>query len=111
MTILIGQMLGCLLVAAGIGGITGWFLQRLTVNKLNQHIANVTSALQIKEQALELAQLEFETTASTVPTYESKLTASEAFARSAQQELASSTERLRAVQEELNSATQRVAAL
>jgi predicted flap endonuclease-1-like 5' DNA nuclease len=111
MTILIGQMLGCLLVAAGIGGITGWFLRHLSVSKLNQHIADVTTSLQIKEQALELAQLEFEATASTVQTYESTLTSSEALARSAQQELASSTERLRTVQEELNSATQRVAAL
>ncbi|MBK5282785.1 MAG: hypothetical protein JJE16_11940 [Nitrospiraceae bacterium] len=111
MTILIGQIVGCLLVAAGIGGITGWFLRRLSVSKLNQHIADVTTAMQIKEQALELARLEFEATASTVQTYESKLTSSEALARSAQQELASSTERLRAVQEELSSATQRVASL
>ena len=111
MTILIGQIVGCLLVAAGIGGMTGWFLRRLSVSKLNQHIADVTTAMQIKEQALELARLEFEATASTVQTYESKLTSSEALARSAQQELASSTERLRAVQEELSSATQRVASL
>jgi predicted flap endonuclease-1-like 5' DNA nuclease len=111
MTILIGQIVGCLLVAAGIGGLTGWFLQRLSVSKLNQHITDVTTALQIKEQALELAQLEFEASASIVQTYESKFASSEAFARSAQQELASSTERLRAVQEELNSATQRLSAL
>ncbi len=111
MTILIGQIVGCLLVAAGIGGMTGWFLRRLSVSKLNQHIADVTTAMQIKEQALELARLEFEATASTVQTYESKLTSSESLARSAQQELASSTERLRAVQEELSSATQRVASL
>lgn len=111
MTILIGQIVGCLLVAAGIGGITGWFLRRLSVSKLNQQIADITTALQIKGQALELAQLEFEATASTVQTYESTLTSSEALARSAQQELASSAERLRAVQEELSSATQRVAAL
>jgi predicted flap endonuclease-1-like 5' DNA nuclease len=111
MTILIGQMLGCLLVAAGIGGITGWFLRRLSVSKLIQHIADVTTSLQIKEQALELAHLEFEATASTVQTYDSKLTASEAIARSAEQALASSIERLRAVQEKLSSATQRVAAL
>ena len=111
MTILIGQIVGCLLVAAGIGGLTGWFLQRLSVSKLNQHITDVTTALQIKEQALELAQLEFEASASTVQTYESKFASSEAFARSAQQELASSTERLRVVQEELNSATQRLSAL
>jgi len=111
MTILIGQMLGCLLIAAGIGGITGWFLRRLSVSKLDQHIADVTTSLQIKEQALELAHLEFEATASTVQTYESKLAASEAIARSAEQALASSIERLRAVQEKLSSATQRVAAL
>lgn len=111
MTMLIGQMLGCLIVAAGIGGITGWLLRHLSISKLNQHIYDVTTALQTKEQALHSAQLELKAKASTIQIYESKLTLSEAIARSAQQELASCTERLRAVQEELSSATQRVSAL
>jgi predicted flap endonuclease-1-like 5' DNA nuclease len=111
MTMLIGQMLGCLIVAAGIGGMTGWLLRHLSISKLNQHISDVTTALQIKEQALHSAQLELKAKASTIQIYESELTSSEALARSAQQELASCTERLRAVQEELSSATQRLSAL
>ena len=43
MTILIGQIVGCLLVAAGIGGIIGWLLRHLSVSKLNQHIYDVTT--------------------------------------------------------------------
>ena len=30
MTMLIGQILGCLLVAAGIGGAVGWLLRQLS---------------------------------------------------------------------------------
>ena len=111
MTMLIGQMAGCLLVAAGIGGITGWLLRHLSVNKLNQHIYDITTALRIKEQAMHSTQLELKAKASTVQIYEDKLIASEALAQSAQQELASCAERLRVVQEELSSATQRVSAL
>ena len=111
MIILIGQIVGCLLVAAGIGGMTGWFLRRLSVSKLTQHISDVTTAVKIKEQALHWAQLELKAQASTVESYESKFASAEALAQSAQQELASSAERLRAVQEALSSATQRLSTL
>jgi len=111
MTILIGQIVGCLLVAAGIGGIIGWLLRHLSVSKLNQHIYDVTTALHIKEQALLSAQRELMAKASTIQINESNLAASEALVRSAHQELAASAERLRAVQDELSTATQRVASL
>ena len=111
MTMLIGQMVGCLLVAAGIGGITGWLLRHLSVTKLNQHIYDITTALRIKEQAVHSAQIELKAKASTVQIYEDKLISAEALAQSTQQELASCTERLRVMQEELSSATQRVSAL
>lgn len=111
MTILIGQIVGCLLVAAGIGGIIGWLLRRLSISKLNQHIYEVTTTLHIKEQALYSAQRELTAKAATIQINESDLAASEALVRSAHQELASSADRLRAVQEELKSATQRVATL
>ena len=58
MTILIGQIVGCLFVAAGIGGIIGWLLRRLSIDKLNQHIYDITTTLHIKEQALYSAQRE-----------------------------------------------------
>ena len=109
MTMLIGQMLGCLLVAAGIGGMTGWFLRHLSVSKLTQHIADLTTAAKIKEQTLHWAQLELKAQTSTVENYTSTLASADALAQSAQQELASCTERLRAVQEALSSATQRLA--
>ena len=108
MTMLLGQMLGCLLVAAGIGGVTVWLLQRLSVNELKQQLSDLVNAVQVKEQALELAQLEFEATASTAQLYENKFTSSDALARSAQQELASCTARLHAAQEELRVAVQRL---
>jgi predicted flap endonuclease-1-like 5' DNA nuclease len=111
MTILIGQIVGCLFVAAGIGGIIGWLLRRLSIDKLNQHIYDVTTTLHIKEQALHSAQGELTAKASTIQINETDLAASEALVRSAHQELASNADRLRAVQEELKSATQRVAAL
>jgi predicted flap endonuclease-1-like 5' DNA nuclease len=111
MTILIGQIVGCLLVAAGIGGIIGWLLRHLSVSKLNQHIYDVTTALHIKEQALLSAQRELMAKASTIQINESDLASSEALARSVRQELASSADRLRAVQDELSTATQRVASL
>ena len=107
MTMLLGQMLGCLLVAAGIGGITAWLLQRLSVNELRQQLSDLVSAVQVKEQALELAQLEFEATASTAQLYENKFTSSDALARSAQQELASCNARLHAAQAELRVAAER----
>ncbi len=111
MTTLIGQIVGCLLVAAGIGGIIGWLLRRLSISKLNQHIYDVTTTLHIKEQALHTAQRELAAQASTIQIHESDFAASEALVRSAHQELASSADRLRTVQAELNAATQRVASL
>ncbi len=108
MTMLLGQMLGCLLVAAGIGGVTAWLLQRLSVSELKQQLSDLVNTVQVKEQALELAQLEFESTASTVQLYENKFTSSDALARSAQQELASCTARLHAAQEEFRVAAQRL---
>ncbi|MEO5956859.1 MAG: hypothetical protein ABIR36_14380 [Nitrospiraceae bacterium] len=107
MTMLLGQMLGCLLVAAGIGGVTIWLLQRLSVNELKQQLSDLLNIVQVKEQALELAQLEFEATASTVQLYENKFTSSDTRARLAQQELASCTAQLHAAQEELRVAAQR----
>ena len=66
MTILIGQIVGCLLVAAGIGGAVGWLLRHLSVSKLNEHIYDVTTALHIKEQALHLAQRELTAKAASI---------------------------------------------
>jgi len=111
MTILIGQIVGCLLVAAGIGGITGWLLRRLSVSKLNQHIYDVTTTLRLKEQMLEKAQYELKGKVAAMQTLESKMIESEALDQSNRQELSARNDRLQALQEELAVRTQRLTVL
>ena len=38
MTMLIGQIVGCLLIAAGIGGAVGWSLRHLSASALGQRL-------------------------------------------------------------------------
>ena len=54
----IGQILGCLLVAAGIGGVVGWFL-RQTVPRADTHKSSKTRTplCSLKEQMLERRSL------------------------------------------------------
>ncbi|HEY6085619.1 MAG TPA: hypothetical protein VIU63_09505 [Nitrospira sp.] len=111
MTMLIGEMVGCLIVAAGIGAIVGWLLRQLSVSSLNQHIYDVTTALQIKEQALHSAQLELKAKTSTIQIYENKITASEALLQAAQEESAAGAERVTQAQAELAAAIQRLSTL
>jgi hypothetical protein len=56
--ILISQILGCLIVAAGIGGAVGWLLQYLPTRQLTQQFRDLTATLRLKEQRLEKAQYE-----------------------------------------------------
>jgi hypothetical protein len=111
MMLLIGEMLACLVVAAGIGAVVGWLLRHLSVRSLNQHIYDITATLQQKEQALHQAQLELKAKSSTIQIYEGKITAAEAAVRAAQDDVAARTEQLAAVQRELAAAAQRVSTL
>jgi chromosome segregation ATPase len=111
MMLLIGEMLGCLIVAAGIGAVVGWLLRHLSVQSLNQHVYDLTTALQQKEQTLHQIQLELKAKSSTLQIYEGKITASEAVVRAAQDDLAARTEQLDTVQRELAAAAQRVSTL
>ena len=52
------QMLGCLLIAAGIGGAVGWLLRHVSAGKTGQLLADVTAMMRIKEQMLEKARYE-----------------------------------------------------
>ena len=52
MTMLIGQMLGCLLIAAGIGGAVGWLLRQLTTGEIIQESKDLSTALRHKAQML-----------------------------------------------------------
>jgi predicted flap endonuclease-1-like 5' DNA nuclease len=111
MTMLIGQMLGCLIVAAGIGGAVGWLLRHLSAGPLTQQLMDVTTTLRLKDQALEKLQYGLKAKVSAVQTLECKIIASEALHQSSLQELSSRHERIHALQEELTGTKQRLSTL
>jgi len=111
MIVLIGQIVGCLLVAAGIGGVVGWLLRQLSTGELAQQFTNVTATLRHKEQLLEKAQYELNARAAAMQTLESKIVESEEINQSTRQELSARNERLQALQEELAVRTQRLTVL
>jgi predicted flap endonuclease-1-like 5' DNA nuclease len=111
MTILIGQILGCLFVAAGIGGVIGWLLQYLSSRQMIQQFRDVTATLRLKEQRLEKAQYELKAQAASMQMLESKMMESEALVQSSTQKLSIQDDRLQALQEELAIRTQKLEAL
>jgi len=58
MSMFINQMLGCLIIAAGIGGAVGWLLRHVSAGKDAQLLADVTAMMRLKEQMLEKARHE-----------------------------------------------------
>ena len=58
MSAYINQMLGCLIIAAGIGGVVGWLLRHVSAGKSAQLLADVTAMMRLKEQMLEKARHE-----------------------------------------------------
>ena len=111
MTILIGQIVGCLLVAAAIGGAVGWLLRNLSAASLKQQYLELNSALRSKEQALQTALYDLKVKASAMQILESNIISTEALVRSTQQELSARNERLQVLQEELAVRTKRLTAL
>src|SRR6185295_4892518 len=111
MIVLIGQIVGCLLIAAGIGGVVGWLLRQLSTGELTQQFTDVTATLRHKEQLLEKAQYELNARAAAMQTLESKILESEEINQSTRQELSARNERLQALQEELAVRTQRLTVL
>jgi predicted flap endonuclease-1-like 5' DNA nuclease len=111
MTILFGQILGCLFIAAGIGGVIGWLLQYLSARQMTQQFRDVSATLRLKEQRLEKAQYELKVQAASMHMLESKVMESEALVQSSSQKLSEQHDRLRAVEEELAVRTQKLAAL
>lgn len=107
MIALVAQMLGCLLVAAGIGAAVGWLLrQRSAV--LNEHLlTDRETELRIKGQALDTALYELKVKTASLLALESKISSLESLGRSTQQELASRQERIDGLQKELVDAKQR----
>jgi len=111
MTILIGQIVGCLLVAGGIGIVVGWLLRHLSAGQLTQQFMDVTATLRLKEQTLEKVQYELNAQAAAMQILESKMIESEEIDRSIRQELSARNDRLQALQEELAVRTQRLTVL
>ena len=108
MTTLISQMLGCLIIATGIGGIVGWLVRNLSTLSLEREFTELTTVLRKKEQALGVAQYELKVKTSAVQTLENKVVLAEALARTAQKDLSVRNERISALQEELATKTQRL---
>ena len=111
MMLLISQIVGCLVVAAGIGGVVGWLLRHLPVRQLTGQFRDVTAMLRLKGQALEKAQYELKVQAAAMQLLESKMTESEALEQSTRQELSAQHDRLQALQQELAVRTQRLTVL
>ena len=111
MMVLISQILVCLVVAAGIGGVVGWLLRHLPVRQLSAQFRDVTAMLRLKGQSLEKAQYELKTQAAAMQLLESKMIESETLVQSTRQELSVQHDRLQALQQELAVRTQRVTAL
>jgi len=74
MSMFINQMLGCLIIAAGIGGTVGWLLRNVSAGKLTQQLADVTAMMHLKEQMLEKARHELRDAASKLQAIESPVT-------------------------------------
>ena len=71
MSMFINQMLGCLIIAAGIGGVVGWLLRNVSAGKLTQQLTDVTAMMHLKEQMLEKARYKLRDTASKLQAIES----------------------------------------
>ena len=75
MSMFINQMLGCLIIAAGIGGVVGWLLRNVSTGTVTQQLADVTAMMRLKEQMLEKARRELREAASKLQAIESPVTA------------------------------------
>ena len=111
MTLLIGQMVGCLIVAAGIGGVVGWLLRQLSTGQLTQQSMDITAALRLKEQLLEKAQHQLKVQTAEMQLLESKVVESEENNQSGLRDLSARNDRIEALQDELAARTKRLTAL
>jgi len=75
MSMFINQMLGCLIIAAGIGGVVGWLLRNVSAGTVTKQLADVTAMMHLKEQILEKARRELREAASKLQAIESPVTA------------------------------------
>lgn len=110
MTGLVAQMLGCLLVAAGIGAVVGWLLRHRSASSNDHQLTDLESELRIKGQALDTALYELKVKTSSLMTLESKVSSLESLSRSTQEELTFRQERIEDLQKELADTKKRAVA-
>ncbi|BFU91480.1 MAG: hypothetical protein NTAFB01_26670 [Nitrospira sp.] len=101
MITLMSQMVGCLLIAAGIGIAVGWLLRGLPKNSIAQPYEDVVTQLRTKEQALETTSHDLKVKTSGMQILEQKIMSSETLYSSAQRELIARGERVKALEAEL----------
>lgn len=111
MLTLISQMVGCLLIAAGIGVAVGWLLRGLPKNSIEQPYGDLANLLRTKEQALEAASHDLKVKTSAMQILEQKIMSSETLYSSAQRELTARGERVKALETELASRSKRLVEL
>jgi len=89
MSMFINQMLGCLIIAAGIGGAVGWLLRHVSAGRSEQLLADVTAMMHLKEQMLEKARHQLRAAASKMQPLESEMMAPHTLSHSDEEELSS----------------------
>ncbi|HMS84796.1 MAG TPA: hypothetical protein PKD12_14185, partial [Nitrospira sp.] len=101
MMTLISQMIGCLLIAAGIGVWVGWRLRQLPTRVPERPMHDLAGLVQTKEQALDTMAHDLKAKTSAVGILEQKIMAAETLHSSAQRELIARNDRLKALETEL----------
>lgn len=105
---LIAQMLGCLIVAAGIGAIAGWLIRHQTAVNHDHEVVDREAELRVKGQALDTALYESKLKSSAISSLEAKVATMESLARSTQQDLHTKQDRIAALQEEMSASLKRL---
>ncbi|MDF0675488.1 MAG: hypothetical protein P0120_14290 [Nitrospira sp.] len=108
MITLMSQMVGCLLIAAGIGLAVGWLLRGLPKNSIEQPYEDLVKQLRTKEQVLETTSHDLKVKTSAMQVLEQKLMSSEMLYTSAQRELTARGERVKALEAELSVRSRRL---
>ena len=101
MMTLISQMIGCLLVAAGIGFAVGWYLPQRPKKSIEHPAQDVDQLVRTKEQALEAKSHDLKVKTSAMQILEQKIMSAETLHSAAQRELTARGERLKVLEAEL----------
>ena len=105
------QILGCLILAAGIGMAMGWFLRSFTTSEKRQQLSEIAARLRGREHEMDSLHHEVKVRTSAVQILEAKMMATEASLKDLQIETAAKTERITALETELSDKTANANAL